>query len=41
VDAVAIADGIMSSYRSLWAALTDKETSPPARPGTSPSGCSA
>jgi hypothetical protein len=26
VDAVAIADGIMSSYRSLWAALTDKET---------------
>ncbi len=26
VDAVAIADGIMTSYRSLWAALTDQET---------------
>jgi hypothetical protein len=26
VDAIAIADGIMSSYHSLWAALTDKET---------------
>jgi len=26
VDAIAIADGIVSSYRSLWAALTDKET---------------
>lgn len=26
VDAVAIADGIVSSYRSLWAALTDAET---------------
>jgi hypothetical protein len=26
VDAVQIADGIMSSYRSLWAALTDQET---------------
>ncbi|MDN3496239.1 DUF4032 domain-containing protein [Planococcus sp. APC 4015] len=26
VDAVAIADGIMESYRSLWAALTDAET---------------
>lgn len=26
VDAVAIADGIMSSYQSLWAALTDQET---------------
>lgn len=26
VDAVAIADGIVSSYRSLWAALTDQET---------------
>ncbi|GLJ79771.1 DUF4032 domain-containing protein [Microbacterium imperiale] len=26
VDAVAIADGIMSSYHSLWAALTDQET---------------
>lgn len=26
VDAVAIADGIMSSYHALWAALTDKET---------------
>ncbi|MFE1644373.1 DUF4032 domain-containing protein [Microbacterium sp. P01] len=26
VDAVAIADGIMSSYASLWAALTDQET---------------
>jgi len=26
VDAIAIADGIMSSYRSLWAALTDQET---------------
>lgn len=26
VDAVAIADGIVSSYRSLWAALTDEET---------------
>jgi hypothetical protein len=25
VDAIAIADGIMSSYRSLWAALTDEE----------------
>ncbi|KAA9085366.1 DUF4032 domain-containing protein [Microbacterium radiodurans] len=26
VDAIAIADGIMSSYHSLWAALTDEET---------------
>ncbi|MGB4777227.1 DUF4032 domain-containing protein [Microbacterium sp.] len=26
VDAIAIADGIMSSYRSLWAALTDQES---------------
>lgn len=26
VDAIAIADGIVSSYHSLWAALTDKET---------------
>ncbi len=26
VDAVAVADGIVSSYRSLWAALTDRET---------------
>ena len=26
VDAVAIADGIVSSYRSLWAALTDEES---------------
>jgi len=26
VDAVQVADGIMSSYRSLWAALTDQET---------------
>ncbi|MCR2784061.1 MULTISPECIES: DUF4032 domain-containing protein [unclassified Microbacterium] len=26
VDAVAIADGIVSSYHSLWAALTDRET---------------
>ncbi|NYE19562.1 DUF4032 domain-containing protein [Microbacterium immunditiarum] len=26
VDALAIADGIVSSYRSLWGALTDKET---------------
>ncbi len=26
VDAVAIADGIVSSYRSLWRALTDAET---------------
>ncbi|MET0673415.1 MAG: DUF4032 domain-containing protein, partial [Microbacterium pygmaeum] len=26
VDAIAIADGIMSSYRSLWTALTDQET---------------
>jgi hypothetical protein len=26
VDAIAIADGIVSSYRSLWAALTDTET---------------
>ena len=26
VDAVAIADGIMSSYRSLWAALNDEES---------------
>ncbi|WP_394280425.1 DUF4032 domain-containing protein [Microbacterium sp.] len=26
VDAVAIADGIMSSYRSLWSALTERET---------------
>nr|WP_208382298.1 DUF4032 domain-containing protein [Microbacterium ulmi] len=26
VDAVAIADGIVSSYHSLWAALTDQET---------------
>lgn len=26
VDAVAVADGIMSSYRSLWAALTDQES---------------
>jgi hypothetical protein len=26
VDAVAIADGIVSSYRSLWGALTDRET---------------
>jgi hypothetical protein len=26
VDAIAIADGIISSYRSLWAALTDTET---------------
>ncbi|MFT4219821.1 MAG: DUF4032 domain-containing protein [Microbacterium sp.] len=26
VDAVAIADGIVSSYRSLWAVLTDQET---------------
>ncbi|MFT4051243.1 MAG: DUF4032 domain-containing protein [Microbacterium sp.] len=26
VDAVAIADGIVSSYRSLWAALTDQES---------------
>ncbi|WP_029146352.1 DUF4032 domain-containing protein [Microbacterium luticocti] len=25
-DAVTIADGIVSSYRSLWAALTDRET---------------
>ena len=28
VDAVAIADGIVSSYHSLWAALTDQETFP-------------
>ncbi|MFI8593876.1 DUF4032 domain-containing protein [Microbacterium sp. NPDC078428] len=26
VDALEIADGIVSSYRSLWAALTDRET---------------
>ncbi|NYF17535.1 hypothetical protein HDC37_002380 [Microbacterium sp. AK009] len=26
VDAIAIADGIMESYRSLWGALTDTET---------------
>ena len=26
VDAVAIADGIMSSYHSLWGALTDRES---------------
>ncbi|WP_396667905.1 DUF4032 domain-containing protein [Microbacterium sp. R86528] len=26
VDAISIADGIMSSYHALWAALTDKET---------------
>lgn len=26
VDALAIADGIVSSYRSLWAALTDRES---------------
>ncbi len=26
VDALAIADGIVSSYRSLWTALTDQET---------------
>ncbi len=26
VDAITIADGIMSSYHSLWAALTDEET---------------
>jgi hypothetical protein len=26
VDAIAIADGIVSSYRSLWSALTDAET---------------
>ncbi len=26
VDAIAIADGIVSSYHSLWAALTDSET---------------
>ncbi|WP_292831080.1 DUF4032 domain-containing protein [Microbacterium sp.] len=26
VDAVAIADGIMASYHSLWGALTDRET---------------
>ena len=26
VDAIAIADGIVSSYHSLWAALTDRET---------------
>src|SRR5690606_37741055 len=26
VDAIAIADGIMSSYHALWAALTDEET---------------
>ncbi|MFG6403578.1 MULTISPECIES: DUF4032 domain-containing protein [unclassified Microbacterium] len=26
IDAVQIADGIMSSYHSLWAALTDQET---------------
>lgn len=26
VDAVAVADGIVSSYRSLWGALTDRET---------------
>ncbi|MFF2632624.1 DUF4032 domain-containing protein [Microbacterium sp. NPDC058021] len=26
VDAVAIADGIVSSYHALWAALTDRET---------------
>jgi hypothetical protein len=26
VDAVAVADGIVSSYRALWAALTDEET---------------
>jgi len=26
IDAVAIADGIMSSYHSLWGALTDQET---------------
>src|SRR3546814_4178176 len=26
IDAVQIADGILSSYYSLWAALTDKET---------------
>ncbi|WJM14704.1 DUF4032 domain-containing protein [Microbacterium arborescens] len=26
VDAIAVADGIMSSYHSLWAALTDQET---------------
>ncbi|MBB2975026.1 hypothetical protein FHX49_000567 [Microbacterium endophyticum] len=26
IDAVAIADGIMSSYHALWAALTDQET---------------
>jgi hypothetical protein len=26
VDAVQVADGIISSYRSLWAALTDRET---------------
>ncbi|KQR90712.1 MAG: DUF4032 domain-containing protein [Microbacterium ginsengisoli] len=26
IDAVAVADGILSSYRSLWAALTDQES---------------
>ena len=29
VDAIAIADGIMSSYRSLWTALTDEEAFSP------------
>ncbi|MEZ3161647.1 DUF4032 domain-containing protein [Microbacterium sp. BWT-B31] len=29
VDALAIADGIVSSYRSLWGALTDQETFSP------------
>jgi hypothetical protein len=32
VDAVAVADGIMSSYRSLWSALNDLESFPAAEP---------
>ena len=41
VDALAIADGIMSSYRSLWTALTDEEAFSPTSRGASPSACSA
>jgi len=40
VDALEIADGIVSSYRSLWAALTDRETSPRAMRGASRSAFS-
>ena len=31
VDAIAIADGIVSSYRSLWTALTDSESFAPTK----------